>query len=158
MLRYAKPHAAVFVIMQGAHMTLVATACATTVLVVAAVTPFIHVADAAPGCTEVSASSRSASEPGLRAQVYPRFSRAPGTVRIQALVERAGENRALQFVVESGAYYRSSTIELSGAEASRVHSVEFRLIPAGTYEVRVELQAAGGEIRAILHDQVTVVG
>jgi hypothetical protein len=77
-------------------------------------------------------------------------------MRIEVSVEPARDNRTLEFVIDSPLYYRSSTIELGGERAPRVHSVQFRSVPAGAYHVRVALTGAGGGVRAILHDQVTV--
>ena len=77
-------------------------------------------------------------------------------MRIEVSVEPARDNRALEFEIDSAHYYRSSTIELGGEHAPRLHSVQFRSIPAGAYQVRVALTGAGGRVRAILHDHVTV--
>ena len=75
----------------------------------------------------------------LRVSVFPSFARAPAVVRIQAIIERAEAYRALVIEIDSGGYYRGSTIELRGAEAARVHAVQFAAVPAGEYEVRVGL-------------------
>ena len=84
----------------------------------------------------------------LRTLVYPSFARAPAVVTIQALIEREDGNRLLEIAAESGGYFRSSTIELSGADAARVHVVQFRSIPAGEYSVWVVLKGVGGDVRA----------
>ena len=47
-------------------------------------------------------------------------------------------------------------IALNGAQAARAHNVVFPSVPAGKHEVRVVLRASGGEVRAILHHQVTL--
>jgi hypothetical protein len=91
------------------------------------------------------------------AYVFPRVGQAPAVVRIQALVEPADENRQLEFVVDSDAYYSSSTVELSGAGSARVHTVEFRSIPGGAYDVRVVLRGGGGEVRAVSNDRVVII-
>jgi hypothetical protein len=93
----------------------------------------------------------------LWVDVVPKVSQAPAVLRIQALVDPVAENRELEFALESDGYYRSSTIELSGAVSARFHSVEFRSIPGGRYLVRVAVRAAGGVVRAVWNDQVVVI-
>ena len=120
------------------------------------------VAAAAP-CLAVSARGVHASgihdqetEPTLRASVRPRIGYAPAVVIIEVLVEPASENRYLDFVVDSGDYYRSSRIELTGAAAPRVSVVEFRAVPAGTYDVLISMSGETGKVRARLHDRFVV--
>lgn len=121
---------------------------ATVVLVAAAVTASAGV---------IGATSQMRQEfVATRAKVYPRYTKAPATMRIEVSVEPAAGNRTLEFVIDSPGYYRSSTIALGGERAPRLHAVQFRSIPAGAYHVRVSLTGAGGGVRAILHDQVTV--
>jgi hypothetical protein len=109
-----------------------------------------------PADAIAAAGRRPAPEPSLRLWVTPRFTRAPAVVRIQAFVEPVPDNRRLEFVIESSEYYRSSVIELSGADAPRVHGVEFRAIPAGTHDVRVVLTGRAGGARAVEHDRIAV--
>jgi hypothetical protein len=104
-----------------------------------------------------SASRRVSTAAPLRLLVYPRVSRAPAIVRIQARVEPAEGNRALEIIIDSDDYYRSSTIELEGAEAPRVHSVEFRHVPVGVHEIRLVLTGATGAVRATVHDRVLIL-
>ena len=99
----------------------------------------------------------AAEQSQLRISVYPSYTLAPANVRVQAVVERAPENRALEFVVESPQYYRSSTIELDGEQAARVHIVQFRALSGGTYEVRVALVGGDGGARAVLYHRVMVI-
>ena len=93
----------------------------------------------------------------LQMQVSPSVALAPAPVRIRAFVEPSAENRELEFVVDSAWYYRSSTIQLSGARAARAYRVEFPAVPAGTHDVRVVLRDDGGEVRAMLHHRVTLL-
>jgi hypothetical protein len=93
----------------------------------------------------------------LRIIVYPNVSQAPAVVRVQVLVEPAADNASLEVVADSGGYYRSSTIELPGSEAPRLHFVQFRSLPAGTYTLRVSVLDRRGEPRAMLHHRVLVV-
>jgi hypothetical protein len=97
------------------------------------------------------------SSPPLSAHVYPRVSRAPAIVRVLVRVEPAPGNRALQIVIDSDSYYRSSTIELSGEDAPRAHTMEFRHVPVGVHDVDVSLIGASGSVRAIVRDRVLIL-
>ena len=134
----------------------IARAYAAAALLVTAAAPNINGAD--PGPDRVSASRVQSEEPdhSLRATVRPRIAYAPAVVIIEALVEPADENRFLDFVVDSAEYYRSSTIELTGVRAPRVSVVEFRAVPAGTYDVLISMRGEGGKVRARFHDRLLV--
>jgi hypothetical protein len=99
-----------------------------------------------------------AEEPRLRAQVSPSFAVAPALLKIQATVEPADDNRALEVVADSGSYYRSTQIELSGAGAARAYTIEFRAVPEGVYEVQVVLRDSASRARATLYHRVILVG
>jgi hypothetical protein len=125
-------------------------------LVVLAIVPAALVAKARPHPVRAQAQG-AATDQRLQVQVSPSVALAPAPVRIRAFVEPASENRQLEFVVDSAWYYRSSTIELSGARAARAYRVEFPSVPAGTHDVRVVLRDDGGEVRAMLHHRVTLL-
>jgi hypothetical protein len=124
----------------------------TTNTIVRAVVVLLAIAAPSPDNT-VAAAGQSQ----LRISVYPSYTLAPANVRVQAVIEPARENRALEFVVESPQYYRSSTIELDGEQSARVHVVQFRALSGGTYEVRVMLVGGDGGARAVLYHRVMVV-
>jgi hypothetical protein len=104
-----------------------------------------------------SARLANTSGTALTAHVYPRVSRAPAIVRVLVRVEPAAGNRALQIVIDSDTYYRSSTIELSGEDAPRLHTMEFRHVPVGVHDVDVSLLGATGSVRAVVHDRVLIL-
>jgi hypothetical protein len=98
----------------------------------------------------VAVSAPSSDGAGaIWARVWPIRALAPASVRIEVLIEANDANRALQIVVESGEHYRSSTIPLEGARAARFHSVLYRSMPAGMYEVEVVLIDQEGVLRAM---------
>ena len=68
--------------------------------------------------------------------VSPAQSFAPTNLTIRVHVEPDADNRALEVVAESGAYYRSSRMQIDGAEAPRTISFEIRNLPGGDYDVR----------------------
>ena len=135
-------------------MRAITTSCAVA-LVAAALAPVALVAHPSPHAAR--AQEESVPDHKLFVQVSPSVALAPAPVRIRALVEPSAENRELEFVVDSAWYYRSSTIELSGARAARAYRVEFPQVPAGTHDVRVVLRDDGGEVRAMMHHRVTLL-
>ena len=78
-------------------------------------------------------------------------------MRIEVLIETDGDNRALRIVADSGEHLRSSTIPLEGARAARFHSVVYRAMPAGHYEIQVELLDPRDTVRAIERHWIDLV-
>jgi hypothetical protein len=134
----------------------IARAYAAAALLVTAAAPNIDGADPGPNRGSVSGVQSQEPDHSLRGTVRPRIGYAPAVVIIEALVEPADENRFLDFIVDSGEYYRSSTIELTGVRAPRVSVVEFRAVPAGTYDVLISMRGEGGKVRARFHDRLIV--
>jgi hypothetical protein len=103
-----------------------------------------------------SAVSINANEP-LTMAVSPAQSFAPTNLTIRVRVEPDAGNRALEVVAESGEYYRSSRIQLDGAEAPRTISLEIRNLPSGDYDVRGTLINSAGRERSAVRTQVIVL-
>ena len=68
-------------------------------------------------------------------KVSPTLAPAPAFVRVEAMVERDADNRALTIIARSDDFYRSSEIQLDGASGPRIHVFEFPQLPSGVYEV-----------------------
>ena len=104
-----------------------------------------------------------ASSPGMTgraaisARVSPAVALAPASVRIEVLIDSHQDNRLLRIVVDSGTYLRSSSISLDGDRAARVHSVIYRGLPAGYYDVQIELFDQKGSLRAMEHHWVNLI-
>ena len=107
--------------------------------------------DAGPYATGEAAQER------LRLSVSPAVALAPAQLRIVVYVEPAPGNRRLEIVAESGDYLRSSSLPLEGARASRLHRVEYRSVPRGTYTVLATIIGDDGEISASADKHVLVV-
>jgi hypothetical protein len=90
---------------------------------------------------------------GFDARVYPPIAFAPCNVLVQAFIEPDVRNRSVEFVVDSEAFYTSSTVQLDGDQAPRTKEVMFRRLPAGIYQVRVTLIGTdgtrGGAVRRV---------
>ena len=69
---------------------------------------------------------------------------APATVPMVVAVEPAARNRMLVVEADSDDYFRSSAIELEGENEKRLHTVEFKSLPAGTYEIRARVMSKNG--------------
>jgi hypothetical protein len=104
-----------------------------------------------------SALSLSASAP-LTMAVSPAQAFAPANLTIQLHVEPYAGNRSLEVVADSGDYYRSSRVQLDGADAPRTISVEIRNLPSGDYEVRGALIDSAGRTRSAVSRAVIIVG
>ena len=89
--------------------------------------------------------------------VSPVQSFAPTNLTIRIHVETDAGNRALEVVADSGNYYRSSRMQLEGAEAPRTISLEFRNLPGGDYDVRGVLIDIAGHERAAVRKPVVVL-
>jgi hypothetical protein len=92
----------------------------------------------------VAASARAADH-SLEMHVSPTVALAPSDVMIDMTVERRESNHRLDVMLDSDGYFRSSSIDLDGERSARVISVRFRQVPAGRYEVRVELLNGEGQ-------------
>jgi hypothetical protein len=77
--------------------------------------------------------------------VSPTATLAPGFVTVRASVEADAENRLLEVVAVSRDFYRSSQIEMDGAQAPRLSVFEFRDLPSGDYEFSARLIGAHGQ-------------
>jgi hypothetical protein len=94
-------------------------------------------------CLLCAASTLDGREP-LRMRVSPAVAMAPGFVTVRVSVEAAAENRTLQVVAESPDFYRSSQIQLNGAQAAPLAVFEFRNLPSGLYQVTGTLVGVNG--------------
>jgi hypothetical protein len=76
------------------------------------------------------------------------------TVRV--MVESSDDNRILQVVAESPTFYRSSEVQIDGANATPLKVFQFRGLPTGRYEVTGVLIGAQGR-RAMISRMAQVV-
>ena len=93
----------------------------------------------------------------VKVAVFPLVSFAPSNVRIQVRIVPSDENRALEVVAESGAFYRSSQIQLEGAASPAAMQFEFRDLPDGEYHVYGILTDSAGGQRALAHQTLRVL-
>jgi len=84
---------------------------------------------------------RSPAKELVEIKVRGYYFAAPATVPMVVAVEPAARNRMLVVEADSDDYFRSSAIELEGENEKRLHTVEFRSLPAGTYEIRARVMS-----------------
>jgi hypothetical protein len=94
-------------------------------------------------------SEMLAAKAPLSVAVSPAQSIAPANLTIRVHVEPDADNRALEVVAESGAYYRSSRIQLDGIDAPRMIVIEIRNVPGGDYEVTGLLVNSAGKKQSV---------
>ena len=85
----------------------------------------------------VSSPAKEVVEIRLRTAVWS----APATVPIIVAVEPGADNRALFIEADGEDYYRSSEVELDGEKEKRLHTIEFKSLPAGAYVLRAEVRS-----------------
>ena len=119
---------------------------------------FRHVIVGVAGATALALGTTA-----LRAQdvvelrLRGRYYSEPATVRITVAVEPNALNRTLVVEADGEFLFRSSAVELDGANGRRLHTLEFKNLPRGYYTVRAEVHSAGERVRGAAED-VLVVG
>lgn len=84
---------------------------------------------------------RSPAKELVEIRVRGHYFAAPATVPITVAVEPGAQNRLLVVEADSDDYFRSSAIELDGENEKRLHSVEFKSLPAGHYTLRAQVRS-----------------
>jgi len=71
-----------------------------------------------------------------------RFFSEPATVHITVAIEPAADQRILRIAADGERYYRASEVPLDGEKDKRLHTVEFKNLPAGAYMLVAEVLSA----------------
>jgi len=93
----------------------------------------------------LSASGTTGASEKLALRVTPNVSSAPSTVIVKATVTRNSDNRWLLIEADSGAFFRSSEIQLDGDKAPLVTEIRLPNLPGGEYTVVAILRNSMGE-------------
>lgn len=80
----------------------------------------------------------------LSLKVTPNVSSAPSTVVVRAIVAPHADNRRLHIEADSGAFLRSSDVQLDGDKAPTVTEIRLKNLPSGEYTVKAVLIDAAG--------------
>jgi hypothetical protein len=81
-------------------------------------------------------SSLVAAQDVVEIRLRGRYFTDPATVRITVAVEPNADNRALRVEADGDRLFRSSEVLLEGEEGQRLHTLEFKNLPAGSYTIR----------------------
>jgi hypothetical protein len=104
------------------------------------------------------AGSSVGGHSSLDVHVWPNVATAPATLRIRATIDPDADNRAVTIIADSDTFFRSSHVTLEGDKAPRNTFVEYRNVPAGTYEIRGVLVGSDGKQLAVAYNTVRVIG
>jgi len=96
------------------------------------------------------ATAKDILEIRLRGHYYAE----PATVQITVAVEPDREHRSLVIEADGEHYFRSSAVVLDGENEKRLHSVEFKNLPAGTYTLRAQVRSAVDVLATATQDLV----
>lgn len=77
-------------------------------------------------------------------KVTPNVSSAPSTVTVRAIVAPNADNRWLHIEADSGAFLRSSDIQLDGDKAPLITELSLKNLPGGEYTVLAVLRDSIG--------------
>jgi hypothetical protein len=91
------------------------------------------------------ASGSTGADEKLMLRVTPNVSSAPSTVVVKATVAKNADNRWLRIEADSGAFYRSSDVQLDGDKAPTVTEIRLNNLPGGEYTVIAVLRNNLGE-------------
>lgn len=89
-------------------------------------------------------------------RVRPTVSFAPANLVVHTTVEPNPDNRALELIADAPGFFRSSEIQLDGANAPRTTLVQLRGLPTGEYAVRAVLKGVGNRQLAFAQVRVNV--
>jgi hypothetical protein len=86
-----------------------------------------------------------------------RYFMEPATVHIMVAVEPDADNRTLRIEADGDTMFRASDLMLSGANEKRIHAVEFKNLPAGTYVLRAQVLSSQ-RVRGMAEQPLVVSG
>ena len=89
--------------------------------------------------------------------VSPTQAFAPSDVVIRVHVTPDAANRSAVIVAESGAYYRSSVVQIDGETGPRVIVVELRSVPGGHYSIRATVIDGEGHALGSVQKEANIV-
>lgn len=87
-----------------------------------------------------------------------RYFSEPATVQITVAVEPDAANRVLRVEADGDRMYRATELTLQGETDKRLHSVEFKNLPAGAYELRAEVLNSADHVRGMATQELLVSG
>ena len=86
-----------------------------------------------------------------------RYFMEPATVHITVAVEPDEANRVLRIEADGDQVFRASDLALSGASEKRMHLLQFKNLPAGSYVLRAQVYSAD-DMRGQAEQRLLVTG
>jgi hypothetical protein len=93
----------------------------------------------------------------LAMRVSPSVAFAPANLTVHTVVESNKDNRSIEIIADSEAFYRSSEVPLDGDRAPRTTVFRFQSLPIGAYQVRAVLRGEAGKELAWTQTGLSVV-
>ena len=110
----------------------------------------------AAGAVLVAAGSMTAgAQEVVEIRLRGRYFSEPATIRITVAVEPDEKNRTLVIQADGDRLFRSSQVALEGENGKRIHTVEFKNLPAGHYVVRAEVRSSA-DVRGAAEEMLVV--
>jgi hypothetical protein len=88
----------------------------------------------------LAGAMQTAADEAISITVRPTIVMYPGNAQLKVLVARDEKNRELVLEVDGPSYYRSSSMDLSGASAPRSYQFMTQNLPSGEFEVRATVR------------------
>ena len=104
----------------------------------------------------LAAGSSLTAQDVVEIRLRGRYFSEPATVRITVAVQPDERNRTLVIQADGDRLFRSSELELAGENGKRIHTFEFKNLPAGYYTIRAEVRSTA-RIRGAA-EELLVVG
>ena len=101
------------------------------------------------------AGSSIAAQDVVEIRLRGRYFSEPATVRITVAVEPHERNRTLVIQADGDRLFRSSEMELAGENGKRLHTFEFKNLPAGYYTIRAEVHSSA-RVRGAAEEMLVV--
>jgi hypothetical protein len=106
----------------------------------------------------LSTATLGAAGDPVSVRVNPSVAVAPTTLAIRVNVVPQAGNRALEIVVDSDDFYRSSRVQLDGDLGPVVNTMQIGSVPAGDYEVTATVIGADGKRGTMARAHAEVMG
>jgi hypothetical protein len=104
----------------------------------------------------VSANAISmGAEHVVEIRLHGRYYTEPATVRVTVAVEPDQANRTLVVQADGERLFRSSEVSLEGDRGQRLHTLEFKNLPRGSYVLRAEVHSSA-KMRGAAEEQLIV--
>jgi hypothetical protein len=100
-------------------------------------------------------SSLVAAQDVVEIRLRGRYFTDPATLRVTIAVEPNEDNRTLRIEADGDRLFRSSEVVLDGEAGKRLHTIEFKNLPAGHYTIRAAVLSSR-DVRGAVEDFIVV--